>query len=134
MRTCLLKGNALGAWGTWVTSEPYGILAVCIVGNGTPAYLGLKAYGILGIGTLMRGGGMCGFILCLKGRGTMIVTPDWRASVAGSGGPLAFGTVPGVDGSDSSNKGLCTCCLWEYKSPWLTVQFPGGGSRFGVIS
>ena len=53
VRTCLLKGNALGAWGTWVTSEPYGILAVCIVGNGTPAYLGLKAYGILGIGTLM---------------------------------------------------------------------------------
>ena len=57
VRTCLRDGNVLGAWGTWDTSMPYGVLDVCITGNGTPAYLGLNMYGILGIGTLIRGGG-----------------------------------------------------------------------------
>ena len=76
VRTCLREGNALGAWGTWDTSTPYGGLAICIAGNGAPAYLGLKTYGILGIGTLIRGGGTCGFNLCLRGSGTVMVTPD----------------------------------------------------------
>ena len=51
-----------------------------------------------------------------------------------NGGPRAFGTVPGVEGSKLSNEGgwcsSCACCLWEYKSSWISVQFPGGGVKF----
>ena len=76
VRTCLCDGNPLGGRGAWDTSTPYGFLAICVAGNGTPAYLGLNMYGIFGIGTLIRGGGTWGLNLCLKGSGTVMVTPD----------------------------------------------------------
>ena len=50
VRTCLCDGNPLGGRGAWDTSTPYGFLAICIAGNGTPAYLGLNMYGIFGSG------------------------------------------------------------------------------------
>ena len=56
----------------------------------------------------------------------MIVTPDWRASVTGSGGPLAFGVVPGVKW-DSPSRGFAPAAFGNISHHGSLSNCPVGG-------